>query len=176
MSGEDGRVQFYDCDPRAIVDMENFHVPRRLDRTLRSGRFEIRVDSAFREVMEGCAASAPNRESTWISDGMIDAFTELHCLGFARSVECWREGRLVGGVYGVAIRGLFAGESMFHLERDASKVALVCLIERLRNGGYRLFDTQYVIGDFLRQFGVVEIPREEYLRRLAEAIKTETSF
>ncbi len=173
---EEGQVEFYDCDLRAILDLEHFHVPRRLARTIRSQKFEIRMNSAFQQVMEGCAAPAPGRESTWISAEIIEAFTNLHRLGLAHSVECWQEDRLVGGVYGVAIRGLFAGESLFHLERDASKVALVHLVQHLRRQGYRLFDSQYLGGDFLRQFGVLEIPREAYLQRLSEALQIEAHF
>jgi leucyl/phenylalanyl-tRNA--protein transferase len=176
MADKDGTVGWYHCDPRAVLPLETFRMPRRLARTVRSAPFEIRIDTAFRQVMEGCATLAPGRNDTWISAELIDAFTDLHRLGFAHSVECWRGGRLVGGVYGVAIRALFCGESMFHTARDASKVALVHLVERLRAGGYRLFDTQFVVSDFLRQFGVVEIPQEEYLRRLALALQVETAF
>jgi leucyl/phenylalanyl-tRNA--protein transferase len=121
--------------------------------------------------MEGCA----ERERTWISEEIIEAYTALHRLGFAHSAETWRDGRLVGGVYGVAIRGLFAGESMFSRERDASKVALVHLVERLRVGGYELFDVQYT-NPHLEQFGVVEIPRREYHRRLAAALAKDAEW
>jgi leucyl/phenylalanyl-tRNA--protein transferase len=176
MADEEGRISWYDPDPRAIIPLDAFHVPRRLARTVRSGRFEIRVDTAFRAVMEACAAPAPGRETTWISPEMIDAYTALHQLGFAHSVEAWREGRLVGGLYGVALRGLFAGESMFSRETDASKVALVHLVERLRRGGFVLLDTQFLVGGHMRQFGAIEIPRREYKRRLAHALQVEAVF
>jgi leucyl/phenylalanyl-tRNA---protein transferase len=134
------------------------------------------VDTAFRAVVEACAAPAPGRESSWIDDQIVAAYTQLHALGFAHSVEAWRDGELVGGLYGVALRGLFAGESMFSRERDASKVALVHLVERLRRGGFVLLDTQFVVGPHMLQFGTIEIPRAEYRRRLAEALAVEANF
>lgn len=177
MADEAGRVDLYECDPRAVLPLdERFHVPQRLARTVRAGRFALRVDTAFSEVMQACAAPAPGREQTWISAELIDAFSLLHRLGVAHSVECWHRGELVGGTYGVAIRGLFAGESMFHRMRDASKVALVHLVELLRAGGFVLFDIQYIVNDHFRQFGVEEIPRTEYQRRLATALETEARF
>ena len=127
MAQEDG-IYWYDPDPRTILPLESFHVPRRLGRTVRSGRFEVRVDTAFRAVMAACAEPAPGRESTWISPEFVAVYTQLHQLGFAHSVESWRDGQMVGGLYGVAIRGLFAGESMFSHDTDASKVALVTLV------------------------------------------------
>lgn len=176
MADESGEIGFYDPDPRAIIPLDAFHVPRRLARTVRNGGFEIRVDTAFRRVIEECAAPAPGRESTWISPEIVAAYTRLHELGFAHSVEAWRDGRLVGGLYGVGLRGLFAGESMFSRERDASKVALVHLVERLRRGGFVLLDTQFVAGPHMLQFGTIEIPREEYRRRLAAALAVEATF
>lgn len=175
MADDRGRVLWYDPDPRGIFPLEAFHVPRRLARTLRRGRFEVRVDTAFREVMEACGAPAPGRESTWISPELVDAYTALHEVGLAHSVETWEEGELVGGVYGVAIRGLFAGESMFSRRTDASKMALVCLVERLRRGGFALFDTQSVT-PHLARFGAVEVPRARYRRLLARALQAEASF
>jgi leucyl/phenylalanyl-tRNA--protein transferase len=135
----------------------------------------VRVATAFREVMELCGEPAPDRDGTWISQEFVDMYTQLHEFGFAHSVETWRDGRLVGGLYGVAVRGLFAGESMFSRERDASKVALVHLVERLRRGGFVLLDTQ-VLTDHLTTFGAHEIPRTEYKARLAEALEVETVF
>lgn len=173
MAGDDGAVRFYEPDPRAIIPLDTFHVPRRLARTVRNGGLDIRADTAFRAVVEACAAPGRGRETTWISDEIADAYAELHRLGFAHSVEAWRDGALVGGLYGVSIRGLFAGESMFSLERDASKVALVHLVERLRRGGFVLLDTQFVVGPHMLQFGTVEIPRAEYHRRLAAALRVE---
>jgi leucyl/phenylalanyl-tRNA--protein transferase len=175
MAGDDGVVRFYEPDPRAIIPLDAFHVPRRLARTARNGDLEIRVDSAFRRVIEECAAPRPGG-GTWINQEIIDAYTELHARGFAHSVEAWRGGELVGGLYGVAIRGLFAGESMFSRERDASKVALVHLVERLRRGGFTLLDTQFVVGPHMLQFGTVEIPRAEYHRRLVAALRVEARF
>jgi leucyl/phenylalanyl-tRNA---protein transferase len=171
MAGEDGEIRWYDPQPRAVIPIEGFHTPRRLARTIRSGHFEIRYDTSFRRVVELCAAPGPRRETTWISDQFITAYHQLHELGLAHSVETWRDGQLVGGLYGVAIRGLFAGESMFSIERDASKVALVHLVERLRRGGFALLDTQFIVGDHMLQFGTIEITRGEYRRRLSEALR-----
>jgi leucyl/phenylalanyl-tRNA--protein transferase len=176
MPDEYGRIGFYDPNPRAIIPLESFHVPRRLARTVRNGGWEIRYDSAFRVVMEGCAEPKPGRERSWIDAEMLAAYTRLHELGFAHSVEVWRDGELVGGLYGVAIRGLFAGESMFSQARDASKVALVHLVERLRRGGFVLLDSQYIVGDHMLQFGTIEIPRSEYKRRLAYALTVDARF
>lgn len=169
MADEDGTIYWYDPDPRAIIPLNTFHVPRSLARTIKQGKFEIRVDSAFQAVMEACAEPTPGREVTWISAKIIEAYCELHALGFAHSIETWIEGKLVGGLYGVALGGLFAGESMFSRARDSSKVAMVYLVERLRRGGFVLLDTQFMT-DHLRRFGTVEIPREEYQARLAHAL------
>lgn len=174
MAHEDG-IYWYDPDPRTILPLDTFHVPRRLGRTVRSGRFEVRVDTAFRAVMEACAEPAPGREETWISAEFIAAYSRLHQLNVAHSVESWLDGQLVGGLYGVAIRGLFAGESMFSRESDASKVALVHLVERLRHGGFVLLDTQFTT-THLARFGALEIPRYEYKRRLAQALKVNARF
>jgi leucyl/phenylalanyl-tRNA--protein transferase len=176
MAHDDGAIYWYEPDPRAIIPLDTFHVPRRLARTVRNGGFEVRVDTSFRAVMEACAEAAPDRATTWIAPEMIDAYTQLHRLGFAHSVETWRAGRLVGGLYGVSIRGLFAGESMFSRERDASKVALVHLVDRLRRGGFTLLDTQFVVGGHMLQFGTIEIPRDEYKRRLAQALTVPAVF
>jgi leucyl/phenylalanyl-tRNA--protein transferase len=176
MADEDGAIGWYEPSIRAIIPLDGFRVPHRLARTVRSGRFEVRFDTAFEAVMRACATPAPGRESTWIAEEMVGAYTQLHRLGFAHSVECWREGRLVGGLYGVAISGLFAGESMFHTERDASKVALVHLVERLRAGGFALLDSQYIVGEHMLQFGTIEISRAEYHRRLRRALTVEARF
>ncbi len=176
MSDHTGAIRWYDPDPRAIIPLdERFTVARRLRRMVRSGRFEIRVDTAFRQVMEACAAPAPDREETWISPELVEAYTLLHRLGFSHSVEAWRNGELVGGLYGVAVRGLFAGESMFSREADASKVALVHLVERLRRGGFQLLDTQFMT-PHLATFGAYEISRQQYRQRLAAALSIETTF
>jgi leucyl/phenylalanyl-tRNA--protein transferase len=176
MADDDGTIYWYDPEPRAIIPLDRFYVPRRLARTVRHGGFEIRVDSSFRAVMEACAEPAQGRMTTWISPELVDAYTDLHELGFAHSVETWRDGRLVGGLYGVAVRGLFAGESMFSRERDASKVALVHLIERLQRGGFVLLDTQFVVGGHMLQFGTIEIQRAEYKRRLVQALQVAAVF
>ena len=176
MAHDNGKTYWYDPNPRSIIPLDTFHIPARLARTVRRGLFELRVDSCFSDVMRACAEPAPGRESTWISPELIGAYTGLHQLGLAHSVEAWRDGRMVGGLYGVAIRGLFAGESMFSHERDASKVALVYLVERLRRGGFVLLDTQFVVGGHMRQFGAIDIPRAEYKRRLAQALQVTTNF
>lgn len=175
MADEDGTIYWYDPDPRAIIPLDNFHVPRSLARTIRRGQFEVRVDTAFRAVMKACAEPAPGRDITWINQEIITAYSELHALGFAHSIECWRAGELVGGLYGVSLGGLFAGESMFSRATDASKVALVYLVERLRRAGFVLLDTQFMT-DHLRRFGAIEIPREEYQARLAHALKHRARF
>lgn len=176
MADEAGEIHWYDVKQRAIIPLEAFHVPRRLARRVRGGGFEIRVDTSFRAVMQACAAPRPGHDGTWIGEAMVDAYTELHTLGFAHSVEAWRDGRLVGGLYGVAVRGLFAGESMFSHVTDASKVALVYLVERLRRGGFALLDTQYIVGAHMLQFGAIEISRAEYQRRLRAALAVEAVF
>ena len=176
MAHEDGDIYWYDPDPRAILPLdERFHVSRSLARTVRQGMFEIRVDYDFTAVMRACAELNVDREETWINEELIAAYTRLHKLGFAHSVEAWRNGRLVGGLYGVSIRGLFAGESMFSRERDASKVALVYLVERLRQRRFQLLDTQFIT-EHLRRFGAIEIPADNYKIRLAYALTVETEF
>jgi leucyl/phenylalanyl-tRNA--protein transferase len=175
MADHTGAISWYDPHPRAIIPLDTFRVPRRLGRTVRSGRFDIRVDSAFRQVMQACATPAPDREETWISPELIDAYTHLHHLGLAHSVEAWRAGQLVGGLYGVALRGLFAGESMFSYETDASKVALVHLVERLQQGGFVLLDTQFLTRHLAR-FGAIEISRATYKERLAQALSVHATF
>jgi leucyl/phenylalanyl-tRNA---protein transferase len=176
MADDDGTISWYDPHPRAIIPLDAFHVPKRLGRRVRNGGFEIRVDYDFHAIMAACAEPRPGHDGTWIAPQMIDAYVALHDLGFAHSVETWRDGRLVGGLYGVAIRGLFAGESMFSRATDASKVALVHLVERLRRGGFTLLDSQYIVGTHMLQFGTVEIPRAEYKRRLRDALMVETAF
>lgn len=162
-------ITWWSPDPRAIFDLEAIHVSRSLSRSLRKGGFEITFNRAFQDVMEGCS-QAPRREgSTWISPEFIAAYTALHRAGHAHSLEVWRGGDLVGGIYGVAIGGFFAGESMFHRHTDASKVALVRLAERLRERGFRLFDTQMVT-PVTESLGAFNVRRTQYLTRLAEAV------
>lgn len=175
MADEDGSIYWYDPDPRAIIPLDAFHVPRRLARTMRQEKFEIKVDTAFAAVMEACAQPAPDRDVTWISPAFIEVYTQLHRWGFAHSVEAWQAGKLAGGLYGVTIKGLYAGESMFSRQTDASKVALVHLVDRLNRGGFTLLDTQFVT-PHLKRFGAIEIDREEYKRRLAQALTVKAHF
>lgn len=175
MADPDGQIYWYDPDPRAIIPLETFHTPRSLARTIHRGGFEVRFDTAFRAVMAACAEPGPGRETTWINDEFIKAYGELHQLGFAHSVETWVKGELVGGLYGVSLGGLFAGESMFSRVQDSSKIALVHLIERLRAGDFGLLDTQFMT-EHLRQFGTIEIPRREYRVRLAHALTRRARF
>jgi leucyl/phenylalanyl-tRNA--protein transferase len=168
-------VTWWSPDPRAIFEMDGFHVSHSLCRVLRRGLFHITFDRAFRLVMEGCAAPAPGRRGTWISPEFIEAYTELHRQGHAHSCECWQGKRLVGGVYGVALGGFFAGESMFHRADNASKVALFHLLEHLRGRDFALFDIQMLTPITLR-LGGVTISRSQYLERLASAVRMPCSF
>jgi leucyl/phenylalanyl-tRNA---protein transferase len=167
-------VTWWSPDPRAILPLDGVHVSQSLRRLLArapgDGGFEVSFDRDFRAVMEGCAAPAPGREHTWISPRFITAYCRLHEMGFAHSVEVWAGARLAGGLYGVSIGGLFAGESMFSRVANASKVALVRIAERLRAGGWQLFDVQLMTAH-LRSMGAVEIPRGEYLVKLAAALE-----
>ncbi|CAB4243325.1 Leucyl/phenylalanyl-tRNA--protein transferase [Methylacidimicrobium sp. AP8] len=171
----DRPLTWWSPDPRAIFELDRFHVPRRLAQKLRQGKFAFTVNQAFPEVIRGCARPAPGREHTWISPRFIKAYCELHRQGYAHSVEVWKDGELVGGLYGVAIGGFFAGESMFHLVSDASKAALVFTVNRLIERGFRLFDTQ-VATPTTRQMGAIDISRDEYLQRLSEALSQQASF
>lgn len=168
---EDERLYWLDPEMRGVLPLEGFHLPRRLLRTVLSGRFEVSVDRDFPATIAACAAPAPGREDTWINPEIERLFIALHRLGFAHSVECRQEGALVGGLYGVEMGGAFFGESMFSRARDASKVALAHLVARLRLGGFRLLDTQFVTAH-LSQFGVVEIPRPAYKDLLSVAVET----
>jgi len=160
-------------DPRGILELDQFHVSRSLEKIIRQGTFTITKDQAFAEVIKGCAA--PERRGVWITDEFIEAYTQLHRHGHAHSIECWQKGELAGGIYGVAVGGLFAGESMFHRADNASKVALFHLVQHLREHGFILFDLQMVT-PATRPFGAVEISRKEYLRRLAVAVAKNCSF
>ena len=175
MAHEDGEIYWYDPDPRAILPLETFHIPRSLARTLRQGGFQVRFDTAFREVITACAEPAPGRELTWINDAIIESYCELHALGFAHSVETWIEGKLAGGLYGVSLTGLFAGESMFSRTTDSSKIALVYLVEHLRRQGFVLLDVQFMT-PHLRRFGVIEISRRQYKKRLEQALRAWVRF
>ncbi len=175
MGSRDNPIPWCSPDPRAILPLDAFHVPRRLRRTVRGGRFTATSDRDFSGVIRGCARQHGSEAGTWITPRMIRAYQRLHELGFAHSVEVWRGDRLAGGVYGVALGGLFAGESMFHVERDASKVALVSLVENLFRRGYVLFDIQQWTAHTGR-FGAIEISRRHYLHRLAEALRLPVGF
>ena len=168
-------ITWWSPDPRAIFELEQFHVPRSLAKFIRKRPFEITRDRAFRQVMRGCGASAPGRGQTWVTPEFIEAYMDLHEQGHAHSVECWRSGELVGGIYGVSLGGLFAGESMFHRATNASKVALFHLVEHLRAYRFALFDIQ-MITPATRQLGAVEISREEYLKRLKAAVQMNCEF
>ncbi len=171
-------ILWWSPDPRGVFDLGRIHVSRSLARTIKAGKFRVTVNQAFRQVIEACATT--RTDGTWITDEMIEAYTDLHAVGAAHSVETWLPGmdggwQLAGGIYGVAVGGLFAGESMFHRATDASKVALVALTDRLRARGFTLFDTQMVT-DHTATMGAVEIPRAEYLARLAAAAAKPVRF
>jgi len=168
-------IYWMDPDPRGIIPLDGFHVPKNLRKLVRRDPFEIAADRDFEGVMRACAAPAPGRESTWISEGFIDVYTALHQRGAAHTVECWQDGQLVGGLYGVALGGAFFGESMFSRVTDASKVALVGLVACLRRGGFTLLDTQFVT-PHLEQFGAVAIPQTIYKQRLAAALAVATDW
>ena len=169
------RLYWLDPDMRGILPLDGFHLSRRLLRTVLSGSFAVAVDQDFRAVIGQCAAASPVRDDSWINPQIERLFTQLHDMGHAHSVECRENGVLVGGLYGVKLGGAFFGESMFSRARDASKVALVHLVARLRLGGFALLDTQFVTAH-LSQFGALEIPRAIYRDRLAEAVATPASW
>lgn len=168
MADERGRISWYAPDPRAILEHENLYISRSLRNTLRKGLYTIRMDSAFEQVMRSCAGCA-GRSETWINEEFIKTYTLLHRHNLAHSVEAWSHGKLVGGLYGVALGGAFMGESMFSIATDASKVCLVALVEHLKARGYALHDTQFLT-PHLASLGVTEISRAEYERRLRQAI------
>jgi len=168
-------VVWVEPDRRGIIPLDGFHVPKSLARTLRRRPFEVTVDRAFERVMEGCAEPAHGRENTWINGTILRLYGELHRMGYAHSVECWRDGALVGGLYGVSLGAAFFGESMFSRVTDASKVALVHLVRRLDAGGYRLLDAQFIT-DHLARFGAIEIPRTTYRRLLDAAVSASADF
>jgi leucyl/phenylalanyl-tRNA--protein transferase len=172
---EHAPVAWWSPEPRAIIELAAFHLPRRLRRTCRSGAFEATCDRDFSGVIHGCATGPGRKGATWITREMIRAYGQMFTLGHAHSVEVWQEGELVGGTYGLALGGLFAAESMFFRVRDASKVALVYLVTHLRARGYRLMDIQQLT-PHTAQFGAIEIPRREYLARLAEALPLPVTF
>ena len=175
-SAESAEIKFYDPDVRALIPLawregarHEFHLPRRLARTVRQQRFAVTIDRDFPAVIDACAALGDGRSETWINRDIRQLYIALHRLGFAHSIEVWHDGKLVGGLYGVALRAAFFGESMFSRRTDASKVALVHLVARLRAGGFHLLDAQFT-NDHLRQFGIHEISREQFQQRLQRAL------
>lgn len=171
----DPDIHWIDPDLRGILPLDALHVPRRLKRKIRRRPFEIRINTAFAEVIRLCATPAEDRRDTWINPTIESLYAELHRMGFAHSVEAWHDGQLVGGLYGVSLGAAFFGESMFSRMTDASKVATVYLVYLLRQGGFQLLDTQFQT-PHLRQFGVVEVPRELYRQRLAQSVHGSAQF
>lgn len=169
-SRDDAEIFWVDPEERGTLPFPDFHIPRSLRKVVKQDCFTVRLDSAFRGVMKACAAPAPDRDNTWISQGVEDLYCQLFDFGYAHSVECWTEGRLVGGLYGVALGGAFFGESMFQRQSNASKVALVHLVAHLIQGGYSLLDVQFKT-EHLEQFGVKDISRDDYQSLLSRAIK-----
>ena len=172
---DEATLHWVDPELRGILPLDGFHVPRSLKKVVRHHRFEVRIDSAFVQVIDQCAASAPGRPETWINATIRDLFIDLHARGMAHSVETWDGDRLVGGLYGLALGAAFFGESMFSRATDASKVALVHLVALLRDGGFSLLDTQFVT-EHLAQFGVIEIPRATYHSMLEQALQRPAQF
>jgi len=167
----DGELRLFSPDPRGVIPLEKFRIPHGSRKILRDSAWKVTVNAAFEEVVLGCA----ERDETWIDETIFGSYAELHHLGHAHSVEVWRDGELAGGLYGVAIGAAFCGESMFSRVPGASKVALANLVERLRGRGFTLLDTQWVT-PHLEKFGACEIPRSEYLEKLAKAVEMKTSF
>jgi len=168
-------ITWWSPDPRAIFELDRIHVSQSLAKVLRQDRFQTTIDRAFRQVMEGCAEPRPGRGQTWITPEFFEGYTRLHEQGHAHSLECWQGEQLVGGIYGVAIGGFFAGESMFHRVSNASKVAVCQLVEHLRERSFTLFDIQ-MLTPITKQLGGITIPREEYFRRLARAVAQPSLF
>ncbi len=173
-SRSDPNIFWVDPQVRGVMPLDSFHVPRRLKKTIRSG-FDVRLNTAFADVLQLCGEEENVRPETWINVAIENAVLELFEMGFAHSIETWKDGKLVGGLYGIALGGAFFGESMFSRDRDASKVALVHLVARLRLGGFTLLDVQFIT-DHLRQFGAVEVPARTYLEDLNEALKIQGVF
>ncbi|MEO8076226.1 MAG: leucyl/phenylalanyl-tRNA--protein transferase [Acidobacteriota bacterium] len=177
MAVDVGDIRWYSPDPRGIIPLDRFHVPSRLARVVREGTFRIEIDRDFEAVIRACAEADRDDDDpgTWIDDVIIDSYCAMHRAGLAHSVEAWQEDRLVGGLYGVALGGAFFGESMFHYVTDASKVALVALVDRVRSQGFRLLDIQWVT-PHLTQFAAAEVPRRTYLKMLEEALAIDAEF
>ena len=177
MAVGDGDIRWFSPDPRGIIPLDTFHVSTRLARVVRRGTFRIEINRDFDGVIRACAEAERDDEDagTWIDQEILDSYGAMHRAGYAHSVEAWRDGKLAGGLYGVALGGAFFGESMFHRVTDASKVALVALVERLREREFTLLDTQWTT-EHLEQFGAVDIPRGQYLRMLGEALRLDRAF
>ena len=177
MAAGDGDIRWFSPDPRGVIPLDAFHLSRRLARVIRGGAFQIHINRCFEEVIRACAVAERDAEDagTWIDQEIFDSYCALHEAGYAHSVEAWHEGRLAGGLYGVALGGAFFGESMFHRVTDASKVALVALVGRLRERHFTLLDTQWTT-EHLEQFGAIEIPRVRYLTMLSEALEQDCAF
>ncbi|MFO1083616.1 MAG: leucyl/phenylalanyl-tRNA--protein transferase [Reyranellaceae bacterium] len=172
---DDPKLHWLDPRRRAVLPLDGFHLPHRLARTVRAGRFAVTADTAFAETVRACAEPRPGHPESWINEPIVELYTELHRRGHAHSVECWNGDRLVGGLYGVSVGAAFFGESMFSRQRDTSKVALVHLVARLIVGGFRLLDCQFMT-EHLRSFGAIEITREEFRPLLAAAIDLPADF
>ena len=172
---EDQPILWWSLDPRAVIPLDGFYIGATLSKVLKRETFETRINTEFEKVMRACSVRPDGTDSGWITKEMISAYTKLHQLGYAHSIESWRNGKLVGGVYGIAIGGLFAGESMFYKEANASKVALVALVEQMKKSGLTLFDCQMVT-EITKKMGAIEISREEYLKRLRHALSQNCKF
>lgn len=174
-SRDDPRIFLLDPDERGVIPLEGFHISRSLAKAIKKSPFDIRINHDFLATVALCAQSQPGRENTWINDGIISLYSQLHEIGHAHSVECYEGDDLIGGLYGVSLGGAFFGESMFSRRTNASKIALAHLVERLKSRGFVLLDTQFIT-DHLRTLGAVEISRDEYRERLAAALSVEASF
>ena len=175
-SADSEDIFWVDPDERGIFPLDYFHIPKKLAKKIKTKPFKITIDTAFGDVMRGCAKTTrhEDRRNTWINDTILNLYAELHHLGYCHSVECWQGEKLVGGLYGIALNGAFCGESMFHTVTDASKIALVYLVARLKVGGFKLLDTQFIT-DHLSQFGAIEISRLEYRALLNKALHIENT-
>jgi len=172
---DDPKLYWLDPRLRAILPLDGFHLPKRLARTMRRGMFDVTADAAFTDVMRACAEPRPGHPESWINEPILALYGELFARGHAHSIECRRDGQLVGGLYGVSVGAAFFGESMFSRERDASKVALVHLVARLIKGGFRLLDCQFMT-EHLRSFGAIEVPRDDFRALLADAVEQTATF
>ena len=174
-SADDPALYWVEPDERGLIPLDGFHISHSLKKSVRHAGFEIRIDTSFETVMRACAEKTADREETWINERILKLYTQLHKMGFCHSVETWKDGALVGGLYGVRLGAAFFGESMFSRQRDASKVALVHLVEGLKRGGFALLDTQFIT-THLARFGAIEIPRERYLLKLHDALNREAAW